>query len=91
MADIMTFPDTYEEFEKCYGIVDSEEVYTNGALLIPAFRVRQWFNHKPERKKGEWIDELCSICGQYVYSGDTNNFCPNCGADMRGEKDGSNN
>lgn len=55
---------------------------------------------EPERKKGEWIDQddgafypiECSECrkiplfdayGDYVLS----NFCPNCGADMRGEQD----
>ena len=37
-----------------------------------------------ERKTGRWIDDNCSECGQYVYHGDVRNFCPNCGADMRG-------
>ena len=46
MADMMTFPDTWEEFEQFYGITDTEQVYTNGARLIPSFRVRQWFEHK---------------------------------------------
>ena len=50
--------------------------------------------------RGEWIlvgtnghdyetsvEEECSLCGRYVYRYDTqpqDNFCPNCGADMRG-------
>lgn len=47
----------------------------------------------PERKKGKWIDGKCSNCGEHApfwsmastyYE---SNFCPNCGADMRGEKD----
>lgn len=42
---------------------------------------------QPERKKGRWIDDNCSECGQYVYHGDVRNFCPACGADMRGEQD----
>lgn len=55
-----------------------------------------------ERKRGEWehrveshhdthTDEywdegyfVCSECGESWW--DTTNFCPNCGADMRGEK-----
>lgn len=45
--DMMTFPDTWEEFEKSYGFTDSEEVYTNGARLIPSFRVKQWLDHLP--------------------------------------------
>lgn len=43
-----------------------------------------------DRPKGEWIEEdeygdlfVCSECGSAnVYK---DNFCPNCGADMRGE------
>lgn len=45
MADMMTFPDTWEEFEKRYGFDDSEELYTNGSRLIPSFRVKQWLDH----------------------------------------------
>ena len=56
---------------------------------------------EPERKKGEWINmgdfEQCSVCGethlkefQSYYTKTTwikTNFCPNCGANMRGEQD----
>lgn len=50
---------------------------------------------EPERRKGEWIDgmpyvnshwKVCSEC--HVSAPDSCggfNFCPNCGADMRGE------
>ena len=36
----------------------------------------------------------CSVCGKYhttpyLYFFDNFNFCPNCGADMRGETDGT--
>lgn len=41
-----------------------------------------------ERPKGEWIvsglDYKCSNCGMLPYFRQYN-FCPNCGADMRGE------
>ena len=39
----------------------------------------------------EWIEQIpggqpkCSECGQYVYHGDANNYCPNCGAKMESE------
>lgn len=45
MSDMMTFPETWEEFEKSCGFTDSEEVYTNGSRLIPSFRVKQWLDH----------------------------------------------
>lgn len=58
-----------------------------------------WFTQS-ERKKGAWIPQnynitngtvstavyyypKCSVCG---YCANYTNFCPNCGADMRGEQ-----
>lgn len=46
-----------------------------------------------ENVNGEWIEEQncyyrCSVCGKHYPSFRDNmeyNFCPNCGADMRGE------
>ena len=74
MSDMMTFPDTWEEFEKSYGLTDNEEVYTNGARLIPSFRVKQWLDHLPsvqlelannskelENKNGELISRQAAI------------------------------
>lgn len=44
---------------------------------------------QPQRKTGKWIDgykrQTCSVCKQRGYR--SWNFCPNCGADMRGESD----
>jgi hypothetical protein len=44
-----------------------------------------------ERKKGKWTnDSACEFCGfQPWYERDihTLNYCPNCGADMRGGQD----
>lgn len=49
---------------------------------------------QPERKKGHWIKQelapqtllFCSLCGCKKPQGVVGNFCPNCGADMRGEE-----
>lgn len=55
---------------------------------------------QPERKTGHWIKTArwdrvyyCNQCRNYLDFDGVNagrgstNFCPNCGADMRGEKD----
>jgi hypothetical protein len=45
---------------------------------------------QPDRKNGKWIDgykrQTCSVCKQKGFR--SWSFCPNCGADMRGEQDG---
>ena len=47
-----------------------------------------------EPKRGEWIPVdnghhvRCSECGRCGFA--SNNFCPNCGADMRGKDDEDN-
>lgn len=55
------------------------------------------FEIEPERKKGKWIIKGeyidCSVCGHEKWSRvpyenlvKRFNFCPNCGADMRGDQ-----
>lgn len=93
----MEFPETWEEFEKQYGFTDDKETYTNGARLIPSFRVKQWLEQEP--KTGHWIaideepheDYECDNCGYTIstYTANTEphteyKFCPNCGARMGG-------
>lgn len=62
--------------------------------------IREMLESEPERKKGKWIRHSighentpwgydCSACGTWFVIGEDTaeryNFCPNCGADMRGE------
>ena len=53
----------------------------------------------PDREKGEWIRHptrhedfdtwVCNKCGEEVFGHENiTNFCPNCGADMRGKRRG---
>lgn len=92
MSDMMTFPDTWEEFEKLYGFNDAEEIYTNNSRLIPSFRVKQWLDHLPsvQPRRGKWAGKgdsegfgifICDNCGKFAMM--EYDFCPNCGADMR--------
>ena len=66
MADMMTFPNTWEEFEELYHITDTEQIYTNGSRLIPSFRVEQWLEHMADRNSSEkpnnCDDCIWSVC-----------------------------
>ena len=49
---------------------------------------------EPEREKGEWVYNSpvtmkCNRCGLVIKDWDWHRFkiCPNCGADLRGERD----
>ena len=52
--------------------------------------------HHKEERKGRWLPIntihkwrfQCDQCKHYVDAGTDRNFCPNCGADMRGNENG---
>lgn len=94
-GDVMEFPRTPEEFCRQYGFFDKDEVYTNGSLLIPVFRVEQMVEHYFERTcHMSFIDEYetasgeeeylceCSECGyrRWEPAYDLPLFCSKCGA-----------
>ena len=63
--------------------------HPNVGLLCKAW-IESLPSAQPEQKKGEWSDgyrwQRCSLCKQ---TGKKSwNYCPNCGADMRGERNG---
>lgn len=41
MADIMSFPETIDNFINDYSFFDEKQIYTNGGRLIPVFRIYQ--------------------------------------------------
>ena len=45
MADCMNFPNDWAVFLEDYSFRDHKEFYTNGARLIPTFRVEQMLHH----------------------------------------------
>ena len=68
---------------------------TCGAALAIEY-VKQLPSAQPERNKGEWIEteflklRECSCCHVRwgMYDVENFNFCPNCGAEMKGESNG---
>jgi len=93
MSDVIYRHDAIDVARKCpvkevtpaYMLIDKSEIMTE-LMLMPSA--------EPERKKGKWIDKsggiedawnYCSVCGEQAI--DLYDFCPNCGADMRGEEE----
>ena len=84
----------------CY---DTETVtYTNGNEYIDYDQALDLLNSlpsaQPERMRGTWIDYVnshceCSVChtewSYFQNETECFEFCPHCGADMRGEQDDS--
>ena len=75
------------------------ELFTKAEYLLSKNKITLGEYHKmvqplneEVRKEGKWIpyklylgDELkCSVCG-YGWGDEVYNFCPNCGAKMKGE------
>ena len=58
MADRMEFPKTMKEFIGGCSFKDREEIYTNGAELIPVFRVEQAFEYYEKEIRKKAIDEF---------------------------------
>lgn len=84
-----------KEVTPAYMLIDKSEIMTE-LMLIPSA--------EPERKKGKWVGKeqfvnspefyswQCSVCGCVLEDPTLDKpypFCPNCGADMRGTGDNS--
>jgi len=68
---------------KTFTLLDVEENYKKGLEK----GLSEW---ETERPQGKWIYDgtlfyKCSVCNNLDCFND--NFCPNCGADMRGDKE----
>lgn len=89
MSDMMTFPETWEEYEKIFGFYDEDGVYySSNTRLIPSFRVKQWLDHLPSAEPEvirckdckHWVIDGCKDTGCLEYD-----FCSY--AERRGEAD----
>lgn len=73
-------------------VYDYEKQEIMGVSMRETYEANIWAISALSENKGEWKEEfkggrkLCSNCGIFNFS-KYKNFCPNCGADMRGESE----
>lgn len=86
MSDLISRKDVLHELDWCdYGLKDWQKWKLK-------MMVRDIPSAEPERKNGKWNPfdvpwYQCSVCGAVrEQKAFMENFCPNCGADMRGEE-----
>ena len=75
-----------EETGTCNGADTTMRRFPNCPLVeIEERKVGKWIEVWGEYD--EWREHKCSICDFQEIDADRFNFCPNCGANMRGNKD----
>jgi len=78
---------------------EKARIYVEETVKTMYDRIVELPSAQPERKKGRWLPDnrpgggfwVCSECkfpSEAFAANVLYKFCPNCGADMRGEKDG---
>ena len=71
MGDVMTFPQSVEEFMEQYKMTDTEQVYSNGTEYVPIYRMRQWFENCRNQQR-QTIDAVpvvrCRDCKHLMFS-----------------------
>lgn len=86
MSDLIPYEVIIERVKDDIDFI-AEQAYERGKRDI----LEQLQTTQPDRKIGHWIINsdgyypYCSECRMEPKSGDMTNFCPSCGADMRGE------
>ena len=92
MEELIRKSDTLETYAELYDIFDD-----NKAIQEELHKVYDKLNDIPavEPKKGKWIGARirhypgyeCSLCHYGVQPWNNTNYCPNCGARMKGVDD----
>ena len=75
MADCMEFPNDWAKFLEDYSFMDNKEFYTNGARLIPTFRVEQMMHHYLQKTTEDSV--VVVRCKDCKHRGD-DVHCPMC-------------
>ena len=88
--------DRINEYIEEYSEIDSDGNHSEKwcAMQEAKMTIKNMPSAQPERPKGKWVEKphvygvaYCSLCDYELHTNDTN-FCPNCGADMRGDQNG---
>lgn len=80
MDDLISRQDVLDIIRKSRYLVDAAEK----VIRLPSAQPGRWIPHQD--KDGEHYGDECSECGEwYVMPFGKSNFCPNCGANMRGK------
>lgn len=58
MHEVMTFPKNPFDYLKQYSFKDTEEIYTNGSMLIPTHRVETLLVHYKQELLDDIVKEL---------------------------------
>lgn len=105
MSDLIRREDAIKAMAKAVGriLYDAEAVSQHVMNSIPTIEPKRgkWEEreifHIDEDKPiiDQWQSARCSVCGKYhttpyMYYFDKYNFCPSCGASMKGEQDDNN-
>jgi hypothetical protein len=93
--DMVRILQTYKLFEGDDMVLIDKATVQTELMMLPSA--------EPERKKGKWIwcgdKHVCSECDEFAlcdaydvletgeYQEELSDYCPNCGADMRGKED----
>lgn len=95
MSDLIDRQEAIDAVQSCFDVyvtnqptlLYKEETLTALRLVPSALRKKgKWIRGDAEKLRGM---ARCSVCGESCYKGrEYFSFCPNCGADMRGDKDG---
>ena len=91
MSDLIERQSAIDALDKRF---DSIPMNQTTEILLLRKDLRELPSAQPGRKRGTWIDDgdpfmwVCDVCGYRVKRYNNTRYCPNCGADMRGEQDG---
>lgn len=81
-----------DELVRKQDVIDAVHYYIESGYKCDIFQeLKNLPSAEPERKKGKWINGRCDQCGEHApcwamaSTYYLSNFCPNCGANMRGK------